>query len=285
MRHIIILTDFSENSLDAAEYAINFYKKESIEFHLLHVKDSRGMMMDDLMTGNLAGDVNDSILGSAKENILDFKNKVSNLSNGFNHSFRSKVLFGPFFDVISDYCRKQDIYMLVMGTTGATGAKQVFLGSTASKVINRINTPILAVPKKTQYLTVKKILFSIDYLVDYLPITLIPLLDILEEKQAELSVVYANEKENNLTVDQQLNQKELSRILEDYNFKTHTVNGISLNNVISCLTDFLTVDLIVMIKKDKGMISKLFNMSHIRKVSYHTKKPLLILPERPILFD
>lgn len=134
-------------------------------------------------------------------------------------------------------------------------------------------------------MAVKKILFSIDYLVDYLPITMIPLLDILEKKITELSVVYVNEKEKDLTVDQQLNQKELSRILEDYNFNSHTVNGISLNNVISCLTDYLQVDLIVMIKKDKGMISKLFNMSHIRKVSYHTKKPLLILPERPILFE
>lgn len=285
MKQIVLLTDFSENSFQAILYAMHFFEKQKVFFHVLHVKDSRGLMLDDLMTSTANESMQKVLFGNAKKELEELLVKINAENNNAAHQFKTEYLFDHFFEAISKYCKKESIEMLVMGTTGATGAKQVFLGSIAAKVINKVNIPTLAIPKNVIHEPLDKILFSIDYLVDYLPITMIPLLDILDENESELTVVYANEKDTDLTVDQQLNKEELKRILADYKYKGHTINGLALNSVISCLTDYLAANLIVMIKKDRGIISKLFNSSHIRKISYHTKKPLLILPERPILFD
>ena len=52
MKQVVLLTDFSENSFQAIIYAMNFFEKEVIRFHILHIKDSRGLMLDDLMTSS-----------------------------------------------------------------------------------------------------------------------------------------------------------------------------------------------------------------------------------------
>jgi len=285
MKHIIILTDFSENSFHAALYAMNLFKKQKVSFNVLHVKDSRGMMTDDLMTGTFTEDVRSSMIGTSEKKLTEFLNRILTINTNLDHEFKADVLFGSFYDAIRNYGRKKDIDLLVMGTTGATGAKQVFLGSTAAKVINKVNIPILAIPKNVEFKDLEKILFSIDYKVDYLPVTMLPLLEVIDLFKPELKLIYANENESELTDNQKLNRQELERILTDYDYTSHCINGVKLDDVVSCLTDFVEIDMVVMIKKDRGVISKMFNSSHIRKVSYHTKKPLLVLPERPLLFD
>ena len=163
MKQIVLLTDFSENSFQAILYAMNFFESDEVNFHILHIKDSRGLLLDDLMTSTAGENMDSVLLGNSKKNLENLLEKVTNLNNNSNHKFKSEHIFDTFFDAITGYCKKEHIELLLMGTTGATGAKKVFLGSTAAKIINKIDIPILAIPEGTIFTPIEKILFSVDY--------------------------------------------------------------------------------------------------------------------------
>ena len=285
MKQIVLLTDFSENSFQAILYAMRFFEKEKVCFHVLHVKDSRGLMLDDLMASTSGENMQSALLGNSKKKLEKLLEKINDLNKNTLHQFKVDYLFDPFFEAINKYCVKERIQILVLGTTGATGAKQVFLGSTAAKVINKIEIPILAIPKECVFSPIDKVLFSVDYKVDYLPITLNPLLNILKSVKPSIYEVYADEKHVAFTNEQVLNKKALHKMLAPFTVSTHKVTSLPLDQVLSCLLEFLQIDLLIMIKKEKSFIQKLINSSHIRKVSYHLKTPLFILPEQVFLAD
>ena len=285
MRQILLLTDFSENSFQAILYAMNFFENEKVNFHILHIKDSRGLMMDDLMTSTSGENMQSALLGNSKKNLADLLERVNKLNKNVIHEFKTAYLFDTFFDSITEYCKKEQIEMLIMGTTGATGAKQVFLGSTAAKIINKIDIPILAIPEGSVFIPIEKLLFSVDYKVNYLPVTLHPLIKVLNTFMPSVYTLYADENVKDLSEKQLLNTFELHKILGKFNVSTHKVTSIPLDQTLSCLLEFLQIDLLVMIKKEKSFLQKIINSSHIRKVSYHLKTPLFILPEQAILMD
>jgi len=285
MKKVILLTDFSENSFQAILYAMNFFEKEEVSFHLLHIKDSRGLLMDDLMTSKPGENMQSALLRNTKKKLEELLETVNNLNKNLRHLFITEYLFDSFFDAITKYCEKEQIEMLVMGTTGATGAKQVFLGSTAAKIINKIDIPILAIPEGSVFIPIEKLLFSVDYKVNYLPVTLHPLLNLLRAFMPIVYTLYADENHTEYKKEQLLNKIELDKLLEPFNSSTHKVTSLPLDQTLSCLLEFLQIDLLIMIKKEKTFLQKLINSSHIRKVSYHLKTPLFILPEQVVLLD
>ena len=285
MKQIVLLTDFSENSFQAILYAMNFFKNEKVNFHILHIKDSRGLMLDDLMTSTAGENMDSVLLGNSKKNLEDLLVKVNKLNKNSNHRFKAEHIFDTFFDAITEYCKQEHIELLLMGTTGATGAKKVFLGSTAAKIINKIDIPILAIPQGTTFTPIEKVLFSVDYKVNYLPVTLHPLIQMLKTFTPSVYTLYADEEFKDFTEQQLLNKAELHKILEPFNISTHKVTSVPLDHTLSCLLEFLQIDLLIMIKKEKTFLQKLIHSSHIRKVSYHLKTPLFILPEQAILMD
>ncbi|CAN5532599.1 hypothetical protein BH23BAC1_BH23BAC1_33470 [soil metagenome] len=56
-----------------------------------------------------------------------------------------------------------DIDLVVMGTTGATGLKEVFLGSNTSHAIENLDCPVLAIPEHTKFSPINKIFYATDF--------------------------------------------------------------------------------------------------------------------------
>mgnify|MGYP003887685931 CR=1 FL=1 len=285
MKNILLLTDFSDNALHAVEYAIRYFEEKEVTFHLLHVKDMRGFVSDDLIGASTGTDVYETIIGGIKKELKKVQEYLEGKYNSPGHTFKTKTVYSPFFDAVRDYSKKEKIDMIVMGTKGATGAKQVFVGSTTSKIINRMDVPVLAIPEDYDFQPIKKVLFPLDFKVDFLPITLLPLLELLDRYQPNLKIVYLDETQKELTDEQKLNREETERIFKGYHFSLHTVRGLDLDSALSCLSEFLQTQMIVMIKKERSFVQRVFKGTHIRKVSYHIKVPLLVLPESKVLQD
>ena len=143
----------------------------------------------------------------------------------------------------------------------------------------------MAIPDGSVYIPIEKVLFSVDYKVNYLPVTLHPLIETLKTFMPLVYTIYADESLTDYTEKQLLNKIELHKLLGQFNVSTHKVTSIPLDQTLSCLLEFLQIDLLIMIKKEKTFLQKLINSSHIRKVSYHLKTPIFILPEQIILMD
>ena len=107
MKQIVLLTDFSDNSFQAINYAMNFYKNEEINFHIVHIKDSRGLMLDDLMTSTSGENMQSALLGNAKKKLEGLLEKINTINKNVKHHFKTEYLFDSFFDAINKYCKKE----------------------------------------------------------------------------------------------------------------------------------------------------------------------------------
>src|SRR5690606_11477009 len=83
--------------------------------------------------------------------------------NNPKHTFIRLAIFNLLTDAITAVVKKRNIDLLVMGTKGATGAKEVFLGTNTMFVIKKATCPVIAVPDDFSYLKPTEILFPTDF--------------------------------------------------------------------------------------------------------------------------
>jgi len=142
---LLVPTDFSEDSEQAARYAVELAKRFQAEIHCVHVVDIPADLLstsDYYMTGPSEGFL-DQIREESKKNLEAFAKK-----NLAGVGVRTAFLEGsPFVEIIR-YARNQEIDLVVIATHGRTGLKHVLFGSVAEKVVRKAPCPVLVVKRK-----------------------------------------------------------------------------------------------------------------------------------------
>ena len=142
---LLVPTDFSEDSEQAARYAVELAKRFQAEVHCIHVVDIPADLLstsDYYMTGPSEQFI-DQIREESKKNLEAFAEK--NLEGA---QVRTAFLEGsPFVEIIR-YARDQQIDLVVIATHGRTGLQHVLFGSVAEKVVRKAPCPVLVVKRE-----------------------------------------------------------------------------------------------------------------------------------------
>ncbi len=142
---LLVPTDFSEDSEQAARYAVELAKRFQAEIHCIHVVDIPADLLSTsayYMTGPSEAFL-DQIREESKKNLEAFAEK-----NLEGTQVRTAFLEGsPFVEIIR-YARNQEIDLVVIATHGRTGLRHVLFGSVAEKVVRKAPCPVLVVKRK-----------------------------------------------------------------------------------------------------------------------------------------
>ena len=142
---LLVPTDFSEDSEQAARYAVELAKRFQAEIHCVHVVDIPADLLSTsayYMTGPSEAFL-DQIREESKKNLEAFAEK-----NLEGVQVRTAFLEGsPFVEIIR-YARNQEIDLVVIATHGRTGLKHVLFGSVAEKVVRKAPCPVLVVKRE-----------------------------------------------------------------------------------------------------------------------------------------
>ena len=193
MNTILIPTDFSKNAWHAISFALMFFKNETCNFYLLHTYSPAFYRMDYMMGGPEVSAIPDvgvdiSLMG-LETTLSDVKKEFPNP----RHRFETLSSFNTLTDEVRELTQKKGIDLVVMGTKGASGAKQLFLGSNTVFVIRKAQVPVLAVPEDVPYHPVRTILFPSDYLSRYKREELEPVLHIARMHQSRFILLHVTE--------------------------------------------------------------------------------------------
>ena len=145
LKKILVPTDFSEDSEQAARYAAELAKRFQAEIHCIHVVDIPADLLGTsayYMTGP-SEQFMDQIREESKKNLEAFAKK--NLQGA---SVVTAFLEGSPFVQIVRYAREQKVGLIVIATHGRTGLKHVLFGSVAEKVVRKAACPVLVVKRK-----------------------------------------------------------------------------------------------------------------------------------------
>ncbi|MGA2914401.1 MAG: universal stress protein [Sedimentisphaerales bacterium] len=145
IRKILFPTDFSEYSLTARDFAYDLANRYAAQLHCVHIVD----LVDNMILGGYMPTMEvvpavsvGRIEETAKKNLDEF---VKRHFSEFKNSIVKKVITGkPFFEIIQ-YCRQEDIDLIVMGTHGHSALASMLLGSVAEKVVRKAPCAVLTV--------------------------------------------------------------------------------------------------------------------------------------------
>ena len=164
IKKILYTTDFSDSSLCVFPQAVYLANKYNAELHMLHAivlhaldplnPEDKFPEFDNLVRlfkKNAKKRMDYEILNADLKNL----NVVKAQERGFSAA-----------PVILDYCKKNKIDLIVMGTHGRRGIEHLFMGSVAEEVVRLAENPVLTVRKSDDLMPIaskKKILVPIDF--------------------------------------------------------------------------------------------------------------------------
>ncbi len=276
-KHINILlpTDFSDNAWNAIVYALKMYEEQKCTFYFLH---SPKIIVS--QTSVRSTKLSETINKTALKDLRELK-ELAEVSNA-NRNHRFEVILGSenLKDAIETAVRKHNLDIVVMGTKGATGAKELLLGSNTVSIIKKMRlTPILVVPDEYDFVIPTQIAFATDFNRVYNHIEINALKNLASLHDSRIRIVHIN-KEKNLSQIQQDNMAILKNSLKQFEHSFHWMpdyanKAIEINDFI----EELNIDILTMVNYKHSFIENLVNEPVISKIGHHLKIPFLVIPD------
>jgi nucleotide-binding universal stress UspA family protein len=276
MKKILLPTDFSPISINAIQYASRLFKDISCEFYVLNVFKIPYLTNEELMDQN-ASDLalfEDEMYDSSR---VEMQKLIEKLPKNENHHFQIISDYNLFSLAVEQVVKEKNIELIVMGTKGATGTKEIFMGSNASDVIMRNSCHVIAVPEHNEFKSPKEIVFPTDYLIDYEFDDMAPLINLAELNEATIRIVHFSENDE-MDENQIHNKRKLDSHLLNVKHSYHTLTNSDFEEGLNCFTQSRgNIDLIVIISRHYGFFERLFFKPKVRALSFHSKIPLFVI--------
>lgn len=274
MKSILFPTDFSETAKKAFIYALHIAGKWKARITTLHVykrPDIRASHMPKTMQEyHETLDLHE--LARFKKAVVPLKEIAE--KHGFSHLEIQHVLEeGETVNTILKVAEQHQADMIVMGTTGARGLKNIFLGSIAGEILEHACCPVLVVPEKA----------VLDGKIDKLAFTTI-FED--EEKKAlqwliefgrlfDFEIHCINVNIDNSSAYAQ-GMEELKREFNNYGkLQFHLLEGVDILNEITNFLEENQVDIVAMVNHKRTFLQAFFDYSKTKRMSRRARTPVL----------
>jgi len=274
--NILLPTDFSKNSGNAISYAMELFKNEKCNFFFLHTYTPSFYRMDYMLGGPMFSAIPDSgvdiSLAGLEKTLEDVKKSYKNP----NHSYNIISAFNTLTDEINEVTIEKEIDMVVMGTQGATGAKEIFLGSNTVYVLRKAIAPVLVIPENYTFQKIEKILLPSDYLTNYKDNELSTAIKMVKMNKAKLIVLHVKE-EYDLTASQEENKMALYRRLDGLSTTLTELKGSLMPNAILNYVQKNGIDLLMMMNRKHSFFERIFEKQNVDQIGFHIKIPFLVI--------
>lgn len=187
MKRILVPCDFSDTAVQAFKFAVDLACESSGEVILLNVVELPVMHESVLMpTLSFEEAFIKDMKAHAEKNFAKMKDKWSKESK-----VTSFIEFGGATPTIRDFVKDNNIDLIVMGTHGASGLKEFFVGSNTEKIVRSSAVPVIAIKGSVKFSSIKNIVFPNTFGLDQEELTL-KVKDLQSFFKATLHVLYVN---------------------------------------------------------------------------------------------
>lgn len=147
VKNILVPTDCSDSSVDAAKYAVKFARQFNARLTLLLVTATEPLaVLNDY--GYFSPELHQKlVVESAKRAEDQLKEFWQAIADPEIKAELVSVKGDPFTEIIQ-YAKDNTMDIIIMGTHGHTGIKHILMGSVAEKVVRYSPYPVLTVKQK-----------------------------------------------------------------------------------------------------------------------------------------
>lgn len=278
MRNILFPTDFSACANNAYRYALKLAETVGANILTLHITSpiQPGLSypsgtLKDLRAQHQA----DAFAEYRKEaplmdptNVLHRPTEVE-----VRHLLRESSEVAP---TILDIAKKEAVDWIVMGTKGASGIKEMVIGSNTARVLEEAECPVLAVPENAKYHGIRKMIYATNF--EWMEENyMMKVVDLATLLGAELHFLHVNMTHTYRASAKMQEWKNLLYGKDNIYFEI--IEGLNLE-VVQSLEKYVQeneVDLLAMLTHKKDFWERILNISYTQKMCFHTEVPLLVI--------
>lgn len=279
MKRFLVPTDFSEQAENALKVAAQLAKKFNSEIFLLHMLElPMHLVGATAASGSAVGGASSQnppealyFMQLAHKRFQELINKP--YLNGIK--VHETVQFHQAFDGIMEVSEENDCDLIIMGSHGATGFKEMFIGSNTEKVVRHSTIPVLVIKEENPNFEINDIVFATDCDLDSKH-TLKQALKFAEKLGARLHLVFVNTANNFRT------SEDANLCLKDYmdgeQSKDHTLNifnDVTIENGILNFAKSINAGLIGISTHGRKGLAHFFNGSISEDLVNHSRIPVI----------
>lgn len=274
MKKILFPTDFSKTANDAFIYALKLAENINAEIITLHVYELP--IIDNQGFPSYLFEIYDTIEINNFENYKDQVPVLREIAekNNLEHIKMSHVLEqGSLVSIINEIAKKDHIDYIVMGTKGASGLKETFMGSNTGRVISNVTPFVLAIPERSRFHPIKNIAFTTAFK-DKDRIALRDILEIARGFEATVHCLHVKTSKSKASEDLIQDWKE---DFDDQNVVFHINESEDIKESILKFTKKNHIDILAMIDYKRGFFEELFIHSLTQKIAFQIDIPILAM--------
>jgi len=271
MRNILVPTDFSPQAEMALKVAAQLARKFDGEIFLLHMLELPLQLIDPV--------------GGSSQNIPEaiFFMKLA-------HQRFSKIMREPYlagikvhetvefhraFDGIMEISKEKKCDLIVMGSHGASGFQEMFIGSNTEKVVRHSEIPVLVIKNEIQEFEIQNFVFATDANSDHKHV-LGKAIKFAKTINANLHLLFVNTPNDFMT------SAEATRRIEAFagdsnskNYKIHIYNDVSVEKGILNFAKKMNAGLLGIGTHGRKGIAHFFNGSISEDLVNHATRPVV----------
>lgn len=267
LKQILVPIDFSEVSLNALGVAEKISALTGGDIHLIHVYHVP--VVDPYIPAETIRLMLEETEKASKEQM----DKLVLSRNGLNKA-RVACVQGFPKDEILLYAKENQIDFIVMGTTGASGLKEMIFGSNAASIIEESECPVLAIPDEMVSFNPKNMVYASDLVDDEIPV-LEKLVEFASLFDSEITLLHVNkdgDPSENEVIASKFNR--FKQYIDYRNIKLNIINDDLVSDAINQYVLDHGYNIIGMAIHKRNFFEKLFHSSLTKKMAYHCHVPL-----------
>mgnify|MGYP003122909424 CR=1 FL=1 len=272
MKRILVPTDFSVQAENALKVAAQLAKKFNGEIYLLHMLELPLQLVD-------------PVSGSGTQNLPEalffMKLARKRFKEVIDQPFLKGIIvhdtveFHQAFEGIIEVSQEHNCDLIVMGSHGASGFKEVFIGSNTEKVVRNSNIPVLVIKNEYDKFNIDNFVFATDCDLENKH-TLNKAIKFADKIDAALHLVYVNTANNFKT------SVETEECMNDFvkgenidQNKMHIYNDVSVEKGVLNFAKSLNAGLIGISTHGRKGLAHFFNGSISEDLVNHANRPVI----------
>lgn len=273
IKHILVPTDFSENSRYALKAAVTFAQKTKGQiflYHRINLPPNWDAATEDQKSFNTLA------INRDKEMKRQFERILSEY-----HSSEIKIhplhSAGDLVGSTQEMVEKYEIDLVVMGSEGARGVKEWHIGSNAERISDQVDIPVLIIKQEIGEFPLDQVVFASEFEEDAKK-PFLELIELLRNFGSTVHLLYICSVKEFV-----VNQEVLDRMQEFENLCwslpcfIHGKAGHSVEEGVKFFMTNTQSDMLCVIHHSKGPFEKLFTGSISEKLINHLACPVLSL--------
>ena len=273
MKKIIVPVDFSEYSEYALEAASNIARKYNSELIVVHMLELSNAI---LTAGSTA--INEEAVFYLK---LAEKKFETFLDKPYLEGVKVTPIVKHFkvWDEVNDVAKEQNANLVVMGSHGVSGIKEVLVGSNTEKMVRHSDIPVLVIKHNPILFDFEKGVFASDFSEDAVA-AYIKAKTIFDKLGAKMHLVYVNSPDGNFKSSSEID-KQISAFLKKADGDLehlHDVNIVSDYTIEKGILNFANVigaDVIAVATHGRKGLAHFFEGSISEDLANHSTLPVM----------